>query len=208
VENPIGVEVLPKLPTMIVKEHHAPNIDVVRMAKEIKSFIDKNKFDHVDYDLKEIEMYPDPRTDLRFPTLKKFFRWLLWRPPGLVEFCKFCSQWEAMFDYADKITQDDGTGFPKEDAKAFEDMLAEVEKEVNNDDEFWKKIKDEVLPIYSHSKDETWKKRWAKVHLFYDPVGITVTTHKKMVNKLTGEVTKRELVRQREIPAGIVVKIL
>lgn len=197
---------------MIPVEHHRPAVDVLEIAKELKAHIDKNKLDHVDFELAKIEMYPDPLSErrLRFPRMSRFWRWFLGRPPGLIEFCKFCAQWEAMFDYADKVTQDDGVGFPKEDAKLFEDKLAEVEKEVNNDKEFWKRIRDEVMPIYAHSKDyqAMWKDRWGAVRLFYDPVGITVTTHKKMVNRITGEVVRRELVRQRDIPAGVVVRIL
>ena len=187
-------------PVMIPREHHSPSVDVKKIANEIKLYIDKKKLDHVDYDYVEIEMYPSP---IPSGSLGKDGL------PDMPEFCKFCAQWEAVFDYADKVTQSNGVGFPNDEVNLFEDTLGEIQKEVNNDAAFWQKIKDEVLPIYVYSKDydKLWKNRWASVTLFYDPVGITVTIHKKMVNKLTGEVTKRELIHQREIPAGIVVKI-
>jgi len=193
-------------PVMIPKEHHSPSVDVKKIANEIKLYIDKKKLDHVDYDYVEIEMYPSPvMRPSPVPSGSLGEDGL----PDMPEFAKFCAQWEALFDYADKITKSSGVGFPNDDISVFEDVLAEIQKEVNSDDVFWKKIRDEILPIYVHSKDyeKVWKQRWASVSLFYDPVGITVTTHKKMVNKLTGEVTKRELIHQREIPAGIVVKI-
>lgn len=197
-------------PAMIPKEHHEPRIDAERIAEELKAFVNERKLDHVDYEYFEIEMYPDPKTEsLRFAGFKRLWRRLFKKPMGLLEFSKFCAQWEAVFDYADKITQDDGTGFPAEDIKLFEDKLAEIQALMNRDEVFWERIKEEVLPIYVHSKDyeKVWKNRWRAVKLFYDPVGITVTTHRKLVNKLTGEVTERKLVSQRTIPAGIVVKI-
>lgn len=195
---------------LIPKESHKPDVDAERIAEELKAFVNERKLDHVDYEYFEIEMYPDPRSEkLSFAGLRRIFRRLFRRRMGLLEFAKFCSQWEALFDYADKITQDDGTGFPAEDVKLFEDKLAEIQVVMNRDEAFWKMIQEEVLPIYVHSKDyeKVWKNRWRAVKLFYDPVGITVTTHKKMVNRLTGEVTERKLISKRDIPAGIVVKI-
>jgi len=172
-------------------EDHKPQVDAETIAEELKEYIDKKKLDHVDYEYFKIEMYPDPKNE------------------DTPEFGKFCSQWEALFDYADKITQDDGTGFPNDQVSKFEEKMKEVQNIINQDDEFWKKLQEEVLPIYVHSKDyeKEWKNRWRAVDLFYDPVGLTVTTHKKMLNKLTGEVSERRLVRQREIPAGIVIRI-
>jgi hypothetical protein len=186
-------------PVMIPKENHKPDVDIAKVAEEIKNHIDKKKMDHVDFDYEEIEMYPSPVSG----SLGKD------SPPEMPEFCKFCAQWEALFDYADKVTQSDGSGFPQEDIERFEKELKKVEKKINEDEEFWTKIRGEVMPIYMASKeyDKKWSKRWQRVILFYDPVGITVTTHKKMVNKLTGEVLSRELVHQREIPSGVVVRI-
>ena len=172
--------------------YHKPRASSSRMAKELMSFIDEKKMDHIDYDYSKIEMYPDPKSK-KTPTFRRF-----------------CRQWELLFDYADKITQDDGTGFPEDLVSSFQNKMKEVEKIINEDKGFWNKLREEVLPIYVHSKDyeNVWKKRWKAVDLFYDPVGITVKTHKKVVDKNTGEIKERTLISQREIPAGIVIRIL
>lgn len=188
-----------------------PRIDVSAAAQEVKSILDTEKMDLIDWGYSDIECYPDPSDDA-YPVLKAF-----------------AGQWAEFFDYADEHTQEDGTGFPEEIAKKYESVLAEVADNVNADQEFWSRIRAAVMPLYEipgeaieraegEAKEklaakqvalaEKWKNRWQAIKLFYDPVGINVVTTRILRDKESGKIKHRESVSKRSIPQGFVIKVL
>lgn len=250
-----------------------PKVDAQKAADEIKSFLNQKKMELVDWGYWNIECYPDPTSD-DYPELKRF-----------------AAMWDDFFKYADTITEEDGAGFPNEVVLRYEDETRRIESAVNSDQEFWKDIQAEILPLYVHpdppkaelelldkfievwptireeafkgvdvdasdmieemqfivkyydlvgryakhlfkqaaslEKDlsadefmllcrraadrimeEKWTQRWQQIKLFYDPVGMVVKTTKILKNKNTGVQTRGEVVNERELPPGFVVKIL
>jgi hypothetical protein len=167
-----------------------PEIDVVKAAGEVKAYLDRKKFDLVDWTYTAMECYPDPHD------------------PDTPELAKFAAMWEEFFDYADGLQIDnDGKGFPNEIAKRYEDLQKTVEDAVNADGDYWSRIRDEVLPLYVQPKSEklaSWRERWKSISLFYDPIGLEVTTT-RVLN--TGLDRKRELVRKTNLPPGFVIKV-
>lgn len=187
-----------------------PSVDVVAAAEEVKALLDKNKFELVDWGYDEVECYPGPSDDA-YPVLKSFAK-----------------MWEEFFEHADKQTRDDGSGFPDEIAKRYESMLAKVEARVNDDEDFWAKIREVIIPLYDvpqaaidNAPDQDarkrveekraglskWKNRWKTVKLFYDPVGVDVQTTQLWRNKVTGDLKRGEVIRQRSLPPGFVVRV-
>jgi hypothetical protein len=170
-------------------------IDVKAAAEEVKSRLDEKKFDLVDYSYANIDCWfeQEDYDSGKYPQMTKIR-----------------DQWEAMFNYAEEVTQDDGTGFPHEDVEAYEAELKEIERLVNTDKEYWEKIRAAVIPLYEKSPHyHMWQKRWKQVELFYDAVPMTVTVTKHMINKETGE--RKEgmstVERERTIPAGVVIRV-
>ncbi len=170
-----------------------PEINLDAAAAEIKKHLDDNKMNLIDYGYVNIDLWFD-QDDLdggEYP-----------------EIAKFTAHWKAMFDYADQVTADDGTGFPNDEFVLLEADLKIVEEKVNSDAEYWKKIRDEVIPLYEKSPNyKQWQKRWKCVDLFYDPVGLDVTTTEILNNKITGEKTRGKVLRSRTIPEGIVIRV-
>lgn len=179
-----------------------PKIDTEKASQEVKNFIDRNKMNKIDWGTNEIEMYPHPCDE------------------SLPELSLFATQWEKFFAYAETLTIDeDGTGFPKESVSKFEAVLKEIEDKVNNDKEYWDRIRSEVMPLYESPKGiepnpktmavlEKWKNRWKAVHLFYDVMDLRVRTTQMWTNKKTGERTRGDVISERDLPAGFVIKVL
>ena len=183
-----------------------PKVDVEKFAKEVKKFLNVEKMNLVDPGRTAIEAWPKP-TDRKYPEMKSF-----------------ALQWKELFDYADRVTGAKGEGFPHEAAAEFEAKLEAAQDLVNQDAEFWQKLRAEVLPLYGTTKfvkgadggveaknveaDKGWAQRWKKVKVFYDPIDMDVTTKKFMKNKITGEKTFVEVISDRTIPQGFVVKVL
>lgn len=169
-----------------------PQVDVVRAAEEIKKYIDKVKLDHVDYGKPNIEMHPNPEDT----------------PVDMPEVESFVNQWEKLFDKADKVTEEDGAGFPEEEVRLFEHKINEVSDLVNEDEEFWDALREEVIPLYDRSPEyETWKKHWKYIKINYDPIPIRVVVTKKTPDPSTGKI-KEEVVSDRVIPPGFVIKVM
>ena len=181
------------------------NIDVKAVANEIKEFLYGKRFDLVDYSLVEIEAYPPPK-DSKYPTIKKLSK-----------------AWETFFSASDKALHhapNNLMGKPfneilgKYDTglqagfKELEETTAAVAEAVNSDREWWDKLRAEIVPLYDRSPHyEAWKKRWQKVRIIYDPVDMTVTTTRMQTNSKTGERIRGEVVRETDLPAGLVVKV-
>lgn len=169
------------------------DVDLAKAAEEFKAQLDDKKMSLIDYGYVNIECWfsKDELESGKFP-----------------EVAKLTKQWEALFDYADTVTEDDGTGFPNDDVVDYENDLQVIEDMVNADAEFWAKLRAEVIPLYEKSPHfKAWKKRWKFVKLFYDPVGMDVTTTQMYTNKITGERTRGEEISKRTIPAGFVISI-
>jgi len=172
------------------------------MAKEVKAHLDAKRFDLIDPDKATVECWPNPEDK------------------SLPECGRFAAQWRAMFTYADKITGDGGEGFPDELAKEFEAELKKVEALVNDDQAFWEDIRGKVMPLYCKTKfkrgkdgklevvkeedNGPWKDRWKKMVIFYDPVGMDVTTTE--IDPKTRR--KGRIISSRTIPEGFVFKVL
>jgi hypothetical protein len=169
----------------------SPEVDVAAAAVECKKYLDSKKFDLIDYSLVNIECYP-PSDSEEYPVLNKF-----------------ASDWNAAFDYAESVTVDDqGTGFPEEIIEAFEAKTKEIAATVNSDADFWTTLRSIVLPLYDKSKfyDE-WKRRWQKVEIFFDPIGLEATTTEIFTNKETGERIRGDVVRSTQYNSGFVIRI-
>jgi hypothetical protein len=119
--------------------------------------------------------------------------------------------WEEFFDFADSLPiDDDGNGFPHEIAKRYEDLQKEVEDTINSDDVYWSKIRAEVLPLYcppegakgSSRRHAGFHDRWKAIDLFYDPIGLDVTT-----TKISPDRKNREIINQKTIPPGLEIRI-
>lgn len=168
-----------------------PDVDVAAAAAECKAYLEKKKFDLVDYSFVNIECYPPPDSD-EYPLLKSF-----------------AAKWTEVFDYADRVVEDDaGTGFPHLLVADFETKTKEIEAAVNSDTEFWTALRSVVLPLYEKSKFyEEWKRRWNKIDLFYDPIGLEATTTEIFTNKETGERIRGDVKRTTRYDAGFVIRI-
>lgn len=181
-----------------------PSINTGKMADEIKEFVDKKKFDMIDYSLVNIEAYP-PNSD-EYPETKKF-----------------SDQWAAFFEEAEKALADteDEPGkitfsavlekHSPELAKSlaeFDNATAAVAAAVNSDSVFWEKLRGTVLPLYEKSTYyEQWKERWRSISIAYDPTPLQVVTTQMYTNKKTGERIRGDVLRTTEYPAGFTVKI-
>lgn len=179
-----------------------PSVDEDKLAEEIKSYLDKNKNDGVDYKQRVFELWPSPDDD------------------SLPEIKRFSSQFSKVFEYADKITGDNGENFPEDLVSQYDDCLVRVESIINSDDAFWSRIREAVLPLYDRLRDnpgatdhekalhEEWtQKRWRGVRIFYDPIGMEVKTTKKMRGKDSQKVYCEEVISRRIIPAGLVIDL-
>ena len=181
------------------------NIDVNKVADEIRAYLHEKRFDLVDYSLVEIECYPPPK-DSKYPAIKKLSK-----------------AWEDFFEDSDKALRGApnklmGTNFSEILGKYdkglrgkfadLEETTNKVAEAVNSDREWWNKLRAEIVPLYDRSPHyDAWKKRWQKVRVIYDPVSMTVTTTKMQTNKKTGERIRGEVVRETDLPAGLVVKV-
>ena len=182
-----------------------PEVDIAKMAAEIKTYLDSKKFDLVDYSYVEIECYPPNSED--FP-----------------ETAKFSKQWQKFLDDADAVLND----VPEEPGEtSFKDVLAKyspnllvgleafdsatnaVAAAVNEDKQYWKTLQEIVLPLYEKSQYyEQWKaERWKGISLSYDPTGLEVKTTQMWTNTRTGERIRGEELRTTEYPAGFVIKV-
>lgn len=180
---------MPKKPSK-TKKPKKIECDFKIAAEEVKKFLDSKKFDLIDYGYVDIECYPpvDPK---EYPHL-----------------CALRDEWEAMFDYADKVTQDDGSGFPEDRAKCLEEKCNKIGEIVNEDREYWDKLRAIVIPLYEKSPHfEDWKQRWQSIEFVYDPIGMDVTTTQMWTNKETGERIRGEVVRSTSYPAGFIVRV-
>ena len=183
------------------------DIDVKKAADELKKFIDMKKYDLVDYSLEEIQCYPPPNSE-DFP-----------------EIGKFSKLWLAFFDDSDKAMAempDDDVGkgdfgqaldasSPELAArlKDYDETTEAIKAAVNEDAEFWRKLREEIVPLYDKSPDyEGWQERWKKIELGYDPCGLQATTTQMWTNPDTGERTRGEVVHSSEYPAGFIVTII
>lgn len=161
-----------------------------KAAEEVKKFLDEKKFDLVDYSYVNMEVYP-PADSEEYPHISFL-----------------CKEWEEFFNKADRLTQDDGSGFPDEEAKELETKAKKVEKIVNGDDVFWASLRDVIIPLYDRSPHfEAWKERWKSVSFLYDPVGMDVVTTQMWTNKETGERTRGDELRRTSYPPGFIIRI-
>jgi hypothetical protein len=169
------------------------DLDIDAAAAEIKKHLDNEKMNLIDYSLANIECW--------FSTEEL-------ESGDYPQIAKFTAHWKDMFDYADGITDADGAGFPNEEFVKLEAKLKEIEDKVNGDAEYWKKLREEVIPLYEKSPQyKQWQKRWKAVELFYDPIGMDVTTTEIFTHVDTGAKTRGKVVRQRTIPEGIVIRV-
>lgn len=177
-----------------------PQIDVAKAADEVKAYVDSRKMDLVDWGYTKIECYPDPN-DETYPELKKF-----------------ASLWNSLFDYADTITESDGTGFPKDIILNYEAKTLQIQDAVNGDTVFWQAVRDQILPLYSVPAGtvaneglvqtlEQWKERWKSIQIVYDPIGLEVEVTKILTDPKTGK-KYREPIRKRPLPPGFIIRIL
>ena len=167
-----------------------PDVDIVKVAENVKAYINRDKLNQVDYDYKNIEMYPSPEDE------------------ELKEIAQFSAQFSAVFDFADSITGKKGENFPDGLVKQFEEKIAEIAGLVNDDKAFWEELRAEVVPLYERSEEyEYWKTRWKSISLFYDPVGMDVVVTKRFTNAETGKVVKREPISKRSLPSGLAIKV-
>lgn len=183
-------------------ERPSPTVDVQAAAEEVKKFLDSKKMDLIDWGYVNIECYPDPNDDA-YPVLKDFAK-----------------QWEGFFSYAETLTIDnDGTGFPEDLVNEFEAKLAEVKDAVNGDEAYWAEIRKQVLPMYRPPEGveikpkmqqmmDAWAQRWRSVDLFYDVMGLEVTTTQMWTNKITGERRRGDVISERTMPPGFVIKVI
>lgn len=172
-------------------EKPKPDINVNKVATEIKLFIDKKKMDMIDYGYTKIQAFPNPED------------------PDYPELSKFAAQWNAFFDYADAQPE-----FPEELVAEFEAANTKVAEAVNGDAQFWEAIRQKVLPLYEKSPAyEAWKRRWSSVGIWYYPEAFPIaTTMKWMVADAKTKQIKRqhgesELVSSRVLPPGFVIEV-
>jgi len=183
------------------------NIDIQRVAEEVKAYISKVKMDLIDYSLEELEAYPPPDN------------------PNYPEIKKLSLLWSDFFDDSDKAmvaVPDDKVGEGsfgdalskvspelEERLKELDRITEEVASTVNSDSAFWEELRAAVIPLYERSPDyEGWKERWKSIELAYDPCPLKATTTQMWTNKETGERTRGEVVSTTEYPQGFIVKIL
>jgi len=186
-----------------------PTVNTEKAAAEVKRFLEAKKFDLIDYSYVNIEAYP-PSDDNNYPELKKF-----------------CTQWNAFFEEADKVlnnpdvAEEPGQATFKEvlgkysptlaeDLAEFDNATSAVADLVNKDKEYWDKLREIVLPLYEKSPYyNEWKdNRWKAISLTYDPTPLEVRTTQMWTNQETGERIRGEVVRTTEYPAGFIMKIL
>jgi hypothetical protein len=168
-----------------------PEVDVEKAAAEVKALIDREKMNHVDYSVDRIEIYPAPKDE------------------NLPELCAFAAQWEEVFAHGDLVTGEDGERFPHASVARFEEALSRVSLVVNADSAFWKRIHEEIVPLYDRASDyDEWKKRWLRAKIWYDPVAINIQTTRVERVKGSGEERSREPFSKRTLPPGFVVSIL
>ena len=181
------------------------DIDVKATANEVKAYLDDQKMNLVDYSLVEIECYPSPK-DSKYPAIKKLSK-----------------AWETFFSASDKALHqapnklmgkpfDEILGMYNKDLqtefKELEETTNKVAAAVNEDRTWWDKLRAEIVPLYDRSPHyEAWQKRWQKIRIIYDPVDMTVTTTRMQTNSKTGERIRGEVVRETDLPAGLVVKV-
>ena len=182
------------------------NIDTEAAAQEIKNCINEKKFDMVDYSLVELECYPPP-DDKNYP-----------------EISKLSEAWGKFFDAADLALaelpdEEVGTTSFEEvlkkhepklaaDLAQYDEITAKIAAAVNADEEFWAELRKVVIPLYERSPHYAdWQKRWQKIDLVYDPVGLDVVTTQMWTNKETGERIRGEKLRTTSYPAGFIVKM-
>lgn len=187
-----------------VPELKGPVVNATVLADEFKKFLWEKRMDLIDYGYTNIDCWPPVDDKDNYP-----------------ETMSFGGQWEAMFNVADTMVDDDGNGFPEEVAQQYEAELKKAQLAMNSDAAFWTKLRADILPLYAKSKHyEEWKKRWKMVKLFYDPISQTVTTTQMLTNKKTGERSvntaavdengnKRSdgIVRETVIPACFVIRV-
>lgn len=164
-----------------------PKIDAEKAADEVKGFLRAKKFDLVDWGYHNIEAYPDP-TDESMPELKRF-----------------AEMWSEFFDYADTVTEDDGTGFPEDIAERYEAEVGRVEKAVNDDDAFWAEIREEIIPLYKAPTDvkdskvlDIFEENWERLRqeVFFDEDGNEIVNSASLIDDMRiaieeGDLTKR-----------------
>lgn len=129
-----------------------PKIDIKKAADEVRAYIDENKMNMIDYLVTEMEMYPDPNDTKNMP-----------------ELCRLAEGFKKVMDFADKTAVDDvGTSFPEDMVQNYEDILMDIQDMVNEDDEFWKKIRDVVLPLYRQPILDSYEEVKAEIEAIGD----------------------------------------
>lgn len=187
-----------------------PDVDVVKCAEEVKTYLRRERFNLVDSDKRDIEALPSPDD------------------PSMPELCKFRGQHEELFAYISTLeVADDGKGYPFELAEEFRTVVAAIEREVNSDHAFWDELRQEIIPLYgkirvTREKDGSmtfkelddpmasyWNQRWRSSEIFYDPIPQGVETTMQYKNHMTGEVKKgtKKVISKKVVPAGFVIRI-
>lgn len=203
----------PPMDQELPKEPPLPDCNVKELAFEFKKFIDSKKIDLINPGSPDVQCYPPPDDEEDYPETKRF-----------------TFQMKAFFDFVDEALANSSSdealakiGEEGEWSKPFDNVLAQVAELVNQDQEFWKRIRGEVIPLYkpgkvSNTKEQgllilpsdeksEWDDRWQKIKVWFDPEPLPVTVVKKMVNSDTKEVVTSELYEDKEYPCGLVIDI-
>jgi len=180
---------------MSFRYENGPEINMESIVREIKQAINDDKFSQIDYDRKALEVWPDSG-DEAYPEMRSY-----------------AAQWEEFCNYVEEVTDNDGKGFPEKIQKLFKAKDKEITEAVNNDKDFWEKLRAEVLPYYDRCKEKDyWENdRWKSIDFWYDPIGLEVKTDRveRVMNAdmTLGEIRSRTPVSQRTIPPGFTIRI-
>lgn len=152
------------------------NLDVEKIAKEIEYFIDLSKYDLINADQTDVVCFPPGNDKDNYP-----------------EIAKLSVQFKAVFDWAE-VHQDDQPKDLENAMDLVEDCIVKIQEKINENEEFWAKIREVVIPLYQPAKfeknkegkiemkeegDNDFADRWRSVRITYDPDTLTVkTTHR------------------------------
>lgn len=189
-------------------------IDTQKMATEVEQFLDKKKFDLVDYSYPAVlQNQRTPRPECYLPPLSEEYP----------ETMKMSKQWLDFFDAIggpiNAAPEEPGDTTLEKMLEKYcpelaieytwlNQLVSEVLEKINKDTKFWETLRAAILPLYDKSREyDNWKERWNSLELIYDPTPLGVKTTQMWTNKKTGERTRGEVIRKTELPAGFVIKI-
>jgi hypothetical protein len=209
-----------------------PRIDTARAAAEVKALIDAKKMGLIDYTFVNIEVYPDPNDD-GMPELKRFAA--MWRE--FFDYADEVTQddgkdfpdevarryEEELAKVAQAVNSDEAwwTALREKVLPLYRKPEIEADKATREAAEL-KRQKMEELDAIKHGGVsrmrqeremlnkllDAWQtKRWRSISMFYDPVGMDVTTTQMWTNPKTGERFRGDVLRNTGYPQGFVVKI-